>query len=35
MRVLDFWGDLAMPSKYGLCAIGAAGIFALLLTVLS
>ena len=31
MKLMDFWADLSMWNKYGLCAVGAAALFALLL----
>ncbi len=35
MKLIDFWADLSMPNKYGICAVGAAGLFALLLYLFS
>ena len=35
MKLIDFWGDLSMPNKYGRCAVGAVAIFALLPAILS
>ncbi len=35
MKLVDFWADLSMTNKYGLCAVGAAGLLALLFYLLS
>ena len=34
MKLMEFWSELSMANKYGLCAVAAAGVFVLLLYVL-